>query len=103
MWDEAVNGIPTPVEYHLDFDITPRPPKPGARADLVFSVHDPWKTRPVTQFQMIHERLFHMFVVSRDLQVFVHDHPTLEPDGNFHYGYAFPKAGLEKYFVRKSH
>jgi hypothetical protein len=57
-------------------------------------VHDPWKSRPVTNFQIIHEKLFHMFVVSQDLQVFVHGHPTLGLDGNFHYGFAFPKPGM---------
>ena len=91
---KMVAGLPDPVEYHLDLDVTPRPPKPGDRANLTFSVHDPWKDRPVTSFQTVHEKLFHMFVVSQDLQVFVHDHPTLESDGNFHYGFAFPKPGM---------
>src|SRR5262245_63430427 len=35
-----------------------------------------------------------MFVVSQDLEVFVHNHPTLSSDGLFHYDYVFPKAGM---------
>ena len=91
---KLVNGVPYPVDYHLDLEITPRPLKVNSAANLLFSVHDPWKSRPVTNFQLIHEKLFHMFVVSQDLQVFVHDHPSLELDGNFHYSYAFPKSGM---------
>jgi hypothetical protein len=89
-----VSGLPDPVEYHMHLDVAPRPVKPGQPANLTFEIHDPWKDRPVTQFQIVHEKLFHMFVVSQDLQVFLHNHPTLGSDGNFHYDYVFPKAGM---------
>ncbi len=35
-----------------------------------------------------------MFVVSQDLQFFVHDHPVFQPDGDFTYDIAFPKPGM---------
>ena len=35
-----------------------------------------------------------MFVVSQDLQFFVHDHPVFQPDGDFLYDIAFPKPGM---------
>jgi hypothetical protein len=35
-----------------------------------------------------------MFIVSQDLQFFVHDHPVFQPDGNFLYETAFPKPGM---------
>jgi hypothetical protein len=89
-----VAGLPDPVEYRLDLSVTPRPPKPGQRASVTFEIRDPWKNRPVTNFQVVHEKLFHMFVVSQDLQVFEHNHPTLGSDGKFHYDYVFPKAGM---------
>jgi Heavy metal binding domain len=89
-----VAGLPDPVEYHLHLDVTPRPIKIGQPSNLTFEVHDPWKDRPVTNFQVVHEKLFHMFVVSQDLQVFLHNHPTLGSDGSFHYEYAFPKSGM---------
>jgi len=89
-----VAGLPDPVEYHLDLSVMPRAIKPGQTASLTFAIHDPWKNRPVTNFQVVHEKLFHMFVVSQDLQVFEHNHPTLGSDGNFHYDYVFPKPGL---------
>lgn len=87
-------GIPEQVEFHLDLEVTPHPLKPGLPSRLSFFVHDPWKDRPVTNFQLVHEKLFHMFIVSEDLQVFVHDHPIFQPDGTFTYDYKFPKAGM---------
>ena len=45
-------------------------------------------------FQIVHEKLFHLFVVGQDLQFFVHDHPIFEPDGSFRYEMEFPKPGM---------
>ncbi|HEX5228988.1 MAG TPA: heavy metal-binding domain-containing protein [Bryobacteraceae bacterium] len=87
-------GLPEPEEYHLDLALTPRAVKPGQTEQLKFSVHDPWKDRAVKDFQIVHEKLFHMFVVSQDLKFFVHDHPVLQPDGDFLFSLAFPKPGM---------
>jgi len=89
-----VAGLPDPVEYHMHLDVSPKPIRTGQPANLTFEIHDPWKDRPVSNFQIVHEKLFHMFLVSQDLQVFLHNHPTLGSDGNFHYEYAFPKPGM---------
>lgn len=87
-------NVPEPVEFHMDLTVTPPAVKPGKQVELRFSVHDPWKDRPVKNFQIVHEKLFHMFVVSQDLQFFVHDHPVFQPDGDFVFNIAFPKPGL---------
>ncbi len=87
-------GIPEPVEFHMNLALNPRAVKPNQTIQLKFSVHDPWKDRPVKDFQIVHEKLFHMFVVSQDLQFFVHDHPVIQPDGDFLYNIAFPKPGM---------
>jgi len=89
---KLVAGIPDPVEYHLDLTVTPRPLKVRETANLKFVVHIPWNDKPVTNFLEVHEKLFHAFVVSQDLQFFVHDHPTFK-DGAFYYDIAFPKPG----------
>ena len=87
-------GIPEPVEFPMDFNFSPRPIKPGQKTQLEFAVRDPQNDRQIQHFEIVHEKLFHMFVVSRDLQVFVHDHPVLGDDSKFRYDYAFPKSGL---------
>jgi len=90
---KLVAGVPDPVEYHLDLAVTPRVPKPGEKAHLTFDVHDPWKNNTVKKFNIVHEKLFHTFIVSEDLQVFVHDHPTWINDA-FQYEMTFPKPGM---------
>src|SRR5262245_28109762 len=67
---KLVAGIPDPVEYHLDLTASPWPPKPQQKVHLKFDVHDPWKNNPVKKFTVVHEKLFHAFIVSRDLQFF---------------------------------
>jgi hypothetical protein len=91
---KLVSGVPEQVEFHMDLEVTPHPVKPNSPSRLTFHVHDPWKERPVTNFQVVHEKLFHLFIVSEDLQVFVHDHPIFQPDGSFTYDYKFPKSGM---------
>jgi hypothetical protein len=87
-------GVPDPIEYPLDITLAPRIPKPGERLDFTFRVRDPRKGTPVTKFETVHERLFHLFLVSQDLEYFVHDHPTPEAGGVFRYTSTLPKRGL---------
>jgi hypothetical protein len=88
-----VAGIPEPVEFHLDLTVTPATLHANEPAELTFEVFDPWKDRRVEKFSIVHEKLFHAFVVSRDLQFFLHDHPTWE-NGAFHYTMKFPQPGM---------
>jgi hypothetical protein len=78
----------------MDLTTTPRALKPLEKTRMEFFIHDPWKDRQVTKFAVVHEKLFHMFVVSQDLQFFLHDHPIYSPDGTFYYDIAFPKPGM---------
>ena len=89
-----VAGIPDPVEFHLDLDVVPRPPKPTQPAALQFFIHDPWKDRPVVSYNVVHEKLFHAFVVSENLQFFRHAHPTFVADGVFQLPITFPTGGM---------
>ena len=87
-------GIPDPVEFHLDVATLPDRVAPGRPAALQFYIHDPWKDRPVTAYNLVHEKLFHAFVVSEDLQFFQHSHPTLVGNGVFQLPITFPHAGM---------
>jgi len=72
----------------------PQTPAPGRTAVLQFFVRDPWKDRPVSGFNVVHERFFHAFVVSEDLEFFEHGHPSFVADGVFQYPITLPKAGV---------
>ena len=89
-----VPGVPEPVEFHVDLAVIPAAPAPGQPAVLQFSVHDPWKDRPVPAFNLVHERLFHAFVVSQDLEFFEHGHPQPSGEGVFQYAVTFPRPGM---------
>jgi heavy metal-binding protein len=87
-----VTDIPEPAEYHLDLSVDP-PPLPNQKTRLTFAVSDPWKGNPVTKFGLVHEKLFHAFIVSRDLEFFVHDHPVWN-GSVFQYDVVLPKPGM---------
>jgi hypothetical protein len=89
-----ITGVPEPAEFHVDVTALPMAPQPGKPAVLQYAVHDPWKNRPVPTFNVVHEKLFHTFVVSQDLEFFVHGHPALVGDGIFQYPLTFPKPGV---------
>jgi hypothetical protein len=82
------------VEFHVDVTSLPAAPQPGAAAVLQYAVRDPWKDRPVPHFNPVHEKLFHTFIVSQDLDFFVHGHPSLIADGLFQFPVTFPKPGI---------
>ena len=63
-----VTGIPEPAEYRLDLDGRPARRRRGAstRADVCTS-SIPGRAIRFTNFVVVHEKLFHAFIVSRDL------------------------------------
>jgi hypothetical protein len=79
----ALVPIPPPKlgDYRLDVVRRPSRARPGAQ-DLRFTIRDPETGAPVDRFMDVHERLFHLFIVSRDLNYFAHEHPALV-DGRF--------------------
>ncbi len=89
-----VFGIPDPEEYPLHLQIDPPHFAPREKVDLVFSITNPDTGKIVSHFETVHEKLFHLFIVSSDLQYFVHDHPKYGGSGEFRYTTAFPKPGM---------
>ena len=87
-------GIPEPQEFPMDMSVSPKPPRANAKTELTFSVHDPQNDKLVSHFQIVHEKLFHMFAVSSDLDYFIHDHPVLGDDSKFRYTIEFPRTGM---------
>src|SRR4029077_633216 len=54
---------------------------------------DPKTSRPITHFEIVHEKLFHLFLVSYDLEFFAHLHPELLANGWFRLRTRLPKPG----------
>jgi hypothetical protein len=87
-------GIQQPVDYRLNFTTSPPNPEPGKPVELLFELIDPRTGQRATKFQVVHEKLFHLFFVSADLKHFVHDHPVLGADGIFRLHTTLPEPGI---------
>jgi hypothetical protein len=89
-----VAGIPDETEYPVVLTPTPATLKAGAPVQLAFEIRNPKTGDRVTKFEIVHDKLFHMFIVSQDLQFFVHDHPVKGDDSVFRYNTVLPRTGM---------
>lgn len=89
-----VEGAPDIIEYPLDVKIEPPILRPNELTRLTFGLIDPRTLQPVRRFEVVHEKLYHLFLVSEDLSFFLHTHPERESDQDFHLDVRFPKPGL---------
>jgi hypothetical protein len=76
-------AIPPPTIGEYDLDVVPLRGSRGETTGFDLAVRAPGIGDPVTKFAVVHEKAFHLFVVSRDLSYFVHVHPEAKPDGTF--------------------
>jgi len=76
----------------------PAVPVPGKPLTLRFAVFNPRTGAKVKQFGLMHDRIFHLFVVSQDLDDFQHIHPRQLPDGSFIVHTVLQKPGLYKIY-----
>lgn len=89
-----VPGIPDIQEFPVRVRPTPKVIQPGSETRLDFEVLHPKDAKRVRDFELVHEKFFHLFIVSRDLSYFVHEHPEPLPDGRFRFDTKFPKPGM---------
>jgi hypothetical protein len=97
---DLVPGSPLALpDFTLKVETTPRVLKPGQPIKFRFSVHHPITGEQARDFVVMHDKLFHLFVISRDLDEFAHIHPEHHPDGSFTIEHTLPKAGHYKLFA----
>ena len=91
--------------YRLELKLDPPQPWVGQAVTLTYRVTDAATQEPISDLQILHERVVHTFIVSRDLTIFAHTHqedffPLTPQDlqtATFHFPHTFPKAG--DYFI----
>ncbi|MBW4623051.1 MAG: hypothetical protein KME17_27290 [Cyanosarcina radialis HA8281-LM2] len=66
--------------------------KPNTAVSLAIAIQDK-AGKPISQFETFQEKLMHLIVVSDDLQVFQHLHPTYQENGRFEIAANFPQPG----------
>lgn len=81
-------------DFRLDVTSTPELPKAGEKATLNFTVVHPGTGEPVTDFELVHEMPYHLFVVSQDMEYFQHIHPTEGEHGHWSIDIVLPKPGF---------
>ncbi len=86
-------GIPDGVAFKVRLSTAPKAVVAGADVELTMEVIDPRKSVRAKRFEVVHERLFHLFLVSEDLQFFAHEHPQVDAAGLFHLRVRLPRAG----------
>lgn len=87
-----------PRDFDLVMQTTPRAVKPGRKVRLRFTIRNPVTGEQVRHFGVLHDKLFHLFVVSQDLTEFQHIHPALLADGSFVIDTVLPRAGHYKVY-----
>ncbi len=86
-------GIADLIEYPMQIRTTPPVLRAGEPVELELQIFQPETHKPVHQFQVIHEKLFHLFLVSQDLEYFAHEHPERGADAVFRLKTTLPKPG----------
>jgi hypothetical protein len=87
-----------PDAFDLRLEATPRAPKVNEPVKLRFTIFNPKTGQQVKEFQITHDKLYHLFVISQDLSEFQHIHPDFQSDGSFTIETALPRAGLYKIY-----
>jgi hypothetical protein len=81
------------ADYVLRVTAEPRVVRAGQKVKFRFQVLHPLTGEPVPDFAEVHDRLYHLFIISRDMTHFFHEHPVREKDGSFTYEHVIPAPG----------
>ena len=80
-------------DYRLDFQTIPPVVRAGEKATMRFQIFLPGTGEPISKFEVVHERQYHLFVISQDMEFFEHIHPVQQPDGAWTIEATLPKPG----------
>lgn len=80
-------------EYRLDVETRPAVVKARQPFTLFSRIAHPGTNERITRFEVVHERQYHLFVISQDLTSFQHIHPGQQDDGTWSIRMTLPKPG----------
>jgi hypothetical protein len=92
--DELPGGLASSKDGYT-FTVADRTPEPGK---FSFTITGP-DGKPVTGFDVEHEKKLHLIVVRRDTAGFQHVHPEMGPDGTWSVPLNLPAAGSYRAFA----
>jgi hypothetical protein len=85
--------------YDLDVRTGEEPVVPGRPFTLELTVREPETGTIIERFAEVHERQFHLFVISEDLEFYSHVHPSQRQDGSWALDLTLPKRGRYRVFA----
>ena len=97
--DEAHELTPHTHSTALAFSSEPSELTPGKTALWTLKITDKKTGQPVNDYTVVHDKLMHLIVVSRDLKWFNHLHPELKPNDTFVVSAQLPRAGSYKLYA----
>ena len=74
------------------FSVASKQYLPNEDASVTILIQDKWN-KPIDKFDIMHEKLLHLIVVSKDLTYFDHLHPEYVGGGQFEINTKFPAGG----------
>ncbi|MBI2654077.1 hypothetical protein HYX02_04665 [Candidatus Woesearchaeota archaeon] len=73
--------------------------QPGKEALLKFTINDIQSKKPVSNLEVIHDKIMHIVLVRDDLKHFDHVHPKMVESGGFAVPYEFLASGLYRIWI----
>ena len=80
-------------DFRVLFRTEPADARPGEKLTLFFTFLRPGTGEVVRDFEVVHTKRFHLFIVSENLEFFTHVHPVMRPEGTWTLDTVLPKAG----------
>ena len=80
-------------KYLLKLTTLPQDPKAGDEVTLNFSLINNETKQQVKDLDVVHEKILHLIIVSKNLAYFDHLHPNMNPDGSLSIKTKFDKGG----------
>ena len=86
-------------EYVVEAATEPRAVHAREPFRLTLTVREPVSMAAVSEFATVHDKRFHLFVVSQDLAHYAHVHPDQQPDGSWGIDVTLPRPGYYKLYA----
>jgi hypothetical protein len=83
-------------DYVLEFETNPSVVQAGELATLTFRIFHPGTGDQVRDFVMVHDKRYHLFVISQNMEHFEHIHPEQADDGSWSIEVTLPTEGYYK-------
>ncbi len=88
------------IPYSVGLKYNPSVPKAGQPILITIKITENQTQKRVKEFDLLHEKLMHVIIVSEDLSHFSHIHPAFDgKDGIFSIYHVFPEGRIYKIWV----